>query len=122
MPLLHRARAEILGQDVGAASESSDERLALRLTQVAGDRSLVPALDEPHVRDARCQLVPEPPEIVADTRLLDLDDLGAQLAEQRTTEGRGDERREVQRDQALESSAHRARARESPRLSIARSR
>ena len=51
-------------------------------------------------------LVSEPAEVVADARLLDLDDLGAVLAEQRAAEGRGDERRQVQRHEAVESSAH----------------
>ena len=50
-PPFHRARAEVLGQHVRAAGQPLDERLAIRLAQVAGDRLLVARLDEPPVRE-----------------------------------------------------------------------
>src|SRR5262249_7299714 len=73
----------------------------------ARDGLLVARLHQPHVRDAVGRLVPEPPEIVALTRLLDLDHVGAQLAEQSAAEGRGHEGREIEDDETVQRSAHR---------------
>src|SRR5262249_10584536 len=105
-PLLHRAGAEVLGEDVGTLRESADQRLALRLAEIAGDRLLVARFDQPHVGDALGRLVSEAPQVVALPGLLDLDDLGAHLAEKRATERGGDEGREVERHEAVECSAH----------------
>ncbi len=106
MPLLHGAGTEVLREDVGLGGQARDQRLAFGRAQVARDRFLVPGLDQPHVRHAVGGLVSEPAEVVADPRLLDLDHLRAVLAEERAAEGRGDERRQVQRHEAVESSAH----------------
>ena len=50
----------------------------------------------------------EPAQVVAAPRLLDLDDLGAELAEQRAAEGRGHEGREVEHGEAVERAGHEA--------------
>ena len=111
VPLLHGPRPEVLGEDVGAGGQPRDERLALGLAQVARDRFLVPALDQPHVRDPRGRLVTEPSQIVADAGLLDLDHVGAQLAQQRAAEGRSHVGRQVQSHEAVERSAQTDRLR-----------
>ena len=51
-------------------------------------------------------LVSEPPEVVAEPGLLDLDHLGAELAEQGAAEGRGDVGRQVQGHEAVQCPAH----------------
>ena len=85
--------------------EASDERLALRVAQVARDGLLVARLDQPPVGGARRRRATEPPEVVTDARLLHLDDLGTELAEERGADGRGQERREVEHADAREGGA-----------------
>ncbi len=57
---------------------------------------------ESHQSDTPSTWRPEPPEVVPHPGLLDLDDLGAELAEERGAHRRRDERGEVQDDEAVE--------------------
>jgi hypothetical protein len=106
MPALQRARPEVLGDDVGGDGETLDERLALGGAQVAGDGLLVPRLDQPEVRRPVGGGAAQAAEIVTRARLLDLDHVGAELAQQRAAEGCGHEGGKVQRGEALERSRH----------------
>src|SRR4029077_19532881 len=74
--------------------------------EIDADRPFAP-VDDP----ARRGLVPEPglhpAHVVADARLLDLDDLCAEIGEQRGREAAGQQPREVQHADAVEQAAHR---------------
>src|SRR5262249_58726349 len=85
IPALERPGSEVLGQDVRLRDQAPDQRLPLRLSQVAGNRLLVARLDEPPVGAAGVGAggSAQASQVVADARLLDLDHLGAELAEQR---------------------------------------
>ena len=100
-PALHGAGPEVLGEDVGACGETFDERLTLRRTEVARDRFLVARLDQPPERDPARGRRPEPAEVVTRSGLLDLDHLGAELAEERAAERGGHKRSEVEDGQAF---------------------
>ena len=82
---LHHARAEVLDQHVGLRDEAADERRARLLPDVDRDAALVPV--EPlEVEPADLGREPSGAVGVADavaaTRLLHLDDVGAEVAEQ----------------------------------------
>ncbi len=102
VPPLEGARAEVLGDDRRAADETADQRLPLGIAQVARDRLLVARLDEPPVGVAPVSRTAEAPQVVAHARLLHLDHLGAELAEQRRADGRREERGEVEHGDAGE--------------------
>ena len=86
---------EILAEDVGGSDQAPEEGRALRLAQVEGDGLLVALLGEPGVAVAALARAAELAQRVAEPRLLDLDDLGAELAEDGGGERPGDEGREV---------------------------
>src|SRR2546425_163259 len=103
VPALERARAEVLRHDGGRRDEPADQRLPLGIAQVTRDGPLVARLDEPPVRAAGSTGGrAEAAEVVADAGLLDLDDVGAELAEERRADRRGEKRREVQHGDAVE--------------------
>src|SRR3989475_6795343 len=98
--------SEVLRHDGGRRDEPADQRLALGVAQVARNGLLVARLDEPPVGAAGATGgSAEAPEVVTDTGLLDLDDLGAELAEERRAERRGEECREVEHGDAGECRA-----------------
>ena len=101
-PLLHGAGPEILAEDVGLGDEALEEGSALGLAEVEGDRLLVALLGEPGVAIAARTRRAELAERVAQPRLLDLDDLGAELAEDGRGERPGDEGRKVDDADAVE--------------------
>ncbi len=82
-PLVHRAGAEVLHDDVGSFGEPQEELLPLGRVQVEPDVQLVPVQGE----EGRRHLLPEEPlgghvpHQVAAGRHLDLDHLGAEEAE-----------------------------------------
>ncbi len=98
-PALHGAGAEVLAQDVRRRHQALEELLALGLAQVAGDAAPAPALHGPEQRvvgavlhrDERADRAHE----VTLARQLDLDDVGAELAEQPGAERCGDPRPDI---------------------------
>ena len=101
-PFLQRAWSKILAQDVGLGDEPLEERRPLWLAQVEGDRLLVALLREPGIAVAALARRAELAQRVAEAGLLDLDDLGAELAEDGGGERPGDEGREVDDSDAVE--------------------
>src|SRR5262249_10861093 len=96
--------------------EALQQRLAARLSQVERDRAFAPSLDRPEERVAVDER-PDRAHEVALARQLDLDHVGAEIAEQRRRERRRDARAEVEDPQPHERPrAHRAvRLRPRPR-------
>ena len=122
VPALHGAGTEVLAHDVGRGREPAEQVLALGPAQVAGDALAAAPLDRPEERVrllvrpvARRGERPDGAHEVAPARLLDLDDLRAQLAQETGAEGGGDARAGVDDPHAVEralpvaSSAGRAR-------------
>src|SRR4030095_6083357 len=68
VPALERPGSEVLGQHVRLPDQAPDQRLPLRIPEVAGDRLLVARLDEPPVRAARVRAgrSAQAPKAVAD--------------------------------------------------------
>jgi hypothetical protein len=87
--------------------QPADQRLALRVAQVARDRLLVASLDEPPVGTAggRRDRTAEAAQVVADAWLLHLDHVGAELAEQGRAHRRGQVRRQIEDGDAGEGVA-----------------
>jgi hypothetical protein len=81
-PLLHRAGAEVLDEDVGPSDEPLDQGLTLRLPGIDLDRLLVAGDHRPPQRLPMRLLATPFPHGVAGTRLLDLDHLGAEIGQQ----------------------------------------
>ncbi|GIU89888.1 MAG: hypothetical protein KatS3mg010_0987 [Acidimicrobiia bacterium] len=111
MPLLQRARAEVLDDDVGGLREPAEHCLPVGGAQVDRHALAAAPLDRPEERvgpvvrlDERTDLAHE----VAAARLLDLHDLGALFPEERRAERRGDPRAEIEDADAGERSAHSA--------------
>ena len=82
-PLLERARAEILDDDVALGRELPQQLPPALLLQVQRNALLVPALSKPEKRVAALGIGAKAAQRIADLRRLDLDDLGAELAENR---------------------------------------
>ena len=101
-PLLHGAGPEILAEDVGLGDEALEERSTLGLAEVEGDGLLVALLREPSIAVAALAGRPEFAQRIARPRLLDLDDLGAELAEDGGCERPSDEGRKVDDADAME--------------------
>ena len=113
VPALERARPEVLDDDVGRRGEPAEQVLALGRAQVERDALAAAALDRPEqrVRRRRRRSTNGPISRMKSPvpRLLDLDDLGAHLAEQPGAEGRGDAGAEIEHAQPVERSGHRSR-------------
>ncbi len=82
VPLLQRPRAKVLGQHVAALHELEQQLLSARLAQVQRDALLVAGLDGPPERPPLVARVAPVAKRVRLARRLDLDDLGAHVAEQ----------------------------------------
>src|SRR5207247_4133549 len=70
VPALERPGSEVLGQHVRLRDQAPDQRLPLRVPEVAGDRLLVARLDEPPVGAARVGAggAAKASQVVADAR------------------------------------------------------
>ena len=104
-PAFQRAGSEVLADDVAAAGQPLQEVAAGGLAQVEGHAAAAPSLDRPEQRvavDERADL----PHEVAGAGLLDLDDVGALLAEEPGAERRRDAGAQVEHPQTLERPAH----------------
>ena len=89
-PLLQGAGPEVLQQNVGCLEdEPPGQQLAFPPAQVERDRLLVAGQDRPPEAEALGSDRPPVPHGVAGGGLLDLDDLGAEVAEQLTGERPG---------------------------------
>src|SRR5690606_29275143 len=77
-PLLQRARAEILDEDVGGLHEPLDNLHAERGAQIGCDRSLVTVQDLVIEPDTVLAVAPVA-RLVTRIRTLDLDDVGAEI-------------------------------------------
>ena len=103
-PPLQRPGPEVLGDDIGPAVQLLDDRPGLLGPQVEGDAALVPG--ERHPPQAPLVVVrrerAEPALHVALAGQLDLDDLGAEVAEQRAGERRRHERGQLEHLQSGE--------------------
>src|SRR5512132_216697 len=104
-PLLQRAGAEVLAQDIGLLDQSLEQLDPLLAMQVDGHGFLVAPLGEPGERVAAAGRRAEPPAGVAADRVLDLEYLGAEFAEDRRAVGSGDHRRHVDHANARERQA-----------------
>ena len=105
VPLLERAGAEILDHDLRAAGEAPHDLLPLGTAQVAGHGFLVPGLHMPPERGA----VPDAAPLaqgVALARRLDLDHLGAEVAQRLGAERPGDERAELKHPDTGKRTCH----------------
>src|SRR3954464_815954 len=109
LPLLMcapRARPEVLDHDVRAAREAAHDLLAFRPAQVAGNGLLVARLHVPPQRGA----VAHPPPLaqrIAFAGRLELDHLGAEVAERLGAERTGDQRAELYNANAGKRARHR---------------
>ncbi|MNI28339.1 hypothetical protein D3C73_821120 [compost metagenome] len=88
VPLLERARTEVLDQDVGLGDQLARRLLALGRAQVDGDREFVARDDPPPGRNLALAPVAHG---IADAGRLQLDHFGAHVAQQLAAEGAGDE-------------------------------
>ena len=97
VPALERAGPEVLGEDVGVLDEREQQRLPLLGAQVERAAALVPRLDGPPERPALVAGLAPVAERVRLARRLDLDDLGAHVAEQPPGERAGEQHPELDR-------------------------
>ena len=94
-PLLQRAGPEVLDDDVGALDEIEEEVAARGLAQIERDGFLVAGVHRPEeVMAVEFGLSPGA-QRVGRSRRLDLDDLGAHVAEQPARERPGDQRADL---------------------------
>ena len=100
VPALERAGAEVLGDDVRDAHELEQQLLPLRLAQVQRDALLVPRLDGPPEGAAFVAGLAPVAERIRLAGRLDLDHLGAHVAEQPAGERPGEQRAELDQPQA----------------------
>ena len=105
VPSLHCPRAEVLADHVGASRQASEQLLAPGPAQVEGRAPPSSSLDRPEQRVAVLEGADGAHEVSA-RRLLDLDDLGAHLAEEPGTEGSSEAGPDVDHPQALEGPRH----------------
>jgi len=101
-PFFHRARPEILEQEVRLLDEVLEQRLAVGLAQVERDRFLVAGDDRPPEGLAVRLLASPDAHRVALARRLDLDDLRAEVPEQLAAERTGQQGAEFDHAQARE--------------------
>ncbi len=105
IPFLERARPEVFDQEVRFRRELEQEPLPVRLAEIERDRLLVAGDDRPPQRRL-ARLLPAPaPHRVALPRRLDLDDLGAHVAEQLPAERPGQQSAEFEHAQIAERAA-----------------
>ena len=78
---VHDARAERLDEHVGAADEVAEDVAALVGLEVARHRSLAPVEGQVRARLTGRRVWRHPADVVALARLLDLDDVGAEVGE-----------------------------------------
>ena len=102
-PAFEGAGAEVLGDEVGARDELEEEVTAARGAHVEGDRLLVPRQRRPVERVALPEGV-DGAQGVAGAGQFDLDDLGAEVPEERGAERGGDHGGEVEDAQPDERS------------------
>ncbi len=95
-PFLHRAGPEVLEQEIGLRDQFLQHVLAGALAQVERDRLLVAGDDRPPQRRIAVLLPSPNAHRIALIRRLDLDDLGAHVAEQLTAERPREQRAEFQ--------------------------
>ena len=101
-PALQRAGAEVLHDDVGLVDELKEQLAAAFGTQVEGDGLLVAGVHGPEeVVPVEFGLSPGAQRI-GFAGQLDLDDLGAHVAEQSPGERPGDQRAELQNPDAVQ--------------------
>ena len=101
VPLLERARPEVLDHDVEGSEPAAEEHLRGRFVEVHRDAALVAREGLP----VDCLVVLLGPEVargIAFARLFEFDDLGAVVAENRRTQRRCDHRREIEDSNAGE--------------------
>jgi len=99
--LFQHTGAEVLDQDVRPGEQLPEDRQAVRVLEIEGERFLVARLDEPPQRGALIELAPLAQRIAAVGRL-DLDHLGAELRTEARSEGAGDQTAEFDHLQAGE--------------------
>ena len=100
-PAVERARAEVLDQHVGVGHQPGKEIAAFGHAKIERDALLVAVGDLPPQRHA-VLVRRQRAQRVADARHLDLDDLGAIVAQQTRRERAGHDRRDVDDAQTLE--------------------
>ena len=111
-PALEGAGPEVLDDHVAVGGQPAEQVLALGVAQVEGDAAPSASLDRPEQRVAgrrrRRSATNGPISRMKSPRprLLDLDDLGALLAQQPRAERRGDAGAQVEDADALERAAH----------------
>src|SRR6266436_7895022 len=102
------AGTKVLDHDVGPHRELSGQLAGARILQVQRDRLLVARLHRPPQRSALVQVAPAPQRVTA-IRILDLDDLRAELGHHPRRERTGDQRAELQHFDAVKGRSHSTR-------------
>jgi hypothetical protein len=101
-PLLHRAGAEVLQHDVGGCREVGGDLLGASLAQVERHAALVAGQDRPPQAVVVVAQAAPVAHRVAVAGRLDLDHVGAEVAQQRARVGAGEELAELDRPEACE--------------------
>ena len=99
--LLHRSRAKIFDQHVGAFREAPKERDAFLRLEIDGDAFLVPIDAKKIGTLAASEWRAPTARVVADTGLFDFDDLGAQVAKKHRAVGTGQDAGEIEDSDAI---------------------
>jgi hypothetical protein len=102
VPLLQPPGTEVLDEDVALCGQLSDESLVGRVVKVGGNRQLSPRLNQVPERVGFVPGHPPTAQGVAAVRVLDLDDLGAEVGEQSSGEWPGDQGPELEHPQVGE--------------------
>ena len=108
-PRLERPGLEVLDDHVGQGHEALQQRLPGRFAQVERQRALAAPLDRPEERLSAIERADGPHE-VALPRQLHLDDVGAQVGEERGRERRADACAEVENAEPDERTGRRRHA------------
>src|SRR5207253_10179608 len=104
VPALERAGPEVLRDDVRPADELEQELLAALRSQVQRHALLVTGLDRPPERTSLIARLAPFADGIGPARILDLDDLGAEIAEQPSGERPREQRPELYHPHARERS------------------
>ncbi len=109
VPRLEPTGPEVLDEDVALRGELADEVLVGRVMEIGGHRQLAARLDEVPQRVGAVPRHPPLPERVSPVRVLDLDDLRAEVREDAAGEGSGNQGAEFQNPEVSQRASLRHR-------------
>src|SRR5262249_24997303 len=112
---LHRPGPKVFDEDVRRGRKTTNERHTLGRLEVDRDAALVAIVDE--IARGLAVLVRRPrARFIADARVFDLDDVGAEVAEQRTAVGTGQYAGKIYDTDAIESERDGGRRHDRPNI------